>query len=141
MTEGPSQRPDEVLPPEGGGQQLSALAKDAALMLPNIVKLVARLLADPRVPRRSKIALGMAAAYVASPVDLIPEFIPVLGWADDVIIVIYAIDSMIERAGPELVIEHWDGPGDLLQMVQEVMGVVRGLMPTRIASAIDRLVG
>jgi uncharacterized membrane protein YkvA (DUF1232 family) len=110
-------------------------------MLPNLVKLVGRLLKDPRVPRRSKVALGLAAAYVASPVDLVPEFIPVIGWADDVIFMMFAIDSLIERAGAEVVEEHWDGPGDLLGMIREVLGVARNIVPSRLSRALERLTG
>ena len=58
---------DEILPPDGGGIQMRRLVTDALLVLPNIIKLVARLLRDPRVPRRSKVALGLAAAYVVTP--------------------------------------------------------------------------
>lgn len=117
------------------------LVTDAALMVPNILKLVGRLLLDPRVPRRAKITLGMAAAYVASPVDLVPEMIPVLGWADDVLILMFAIDSLIDRAGTEVVDEHWDGPGDLLSLVREIVGLSRSVIPRRITAIIDRLSG
>lgn len=142
MTDEPTRlRPDEVLPPDGGNVQMRRLIGDAALMLPNIIKLVGRLLLDSRVPRRAKITLGMAAAYVASPVDLIPEIIPVVGWADDVLIVMFAIDSLIERAGSEIVDEHWDGPGDLLSLVREVVGLSRSVIPKRITGVIDRLSG
>ncbi|MGB7861177.1 MAG: YkvA family protein [Acidimicrobiia bacterium] len=134
-------RPDDVLPPEGKSLQTRRLVTDAALMIPNIIKLVGRLLLDPRVPRRAKITLGLSAAYVVSPIDLIPEIIPVIGWADDVIVLMFAIDSLIERAGPEIVDEHWDGPGDLLGMVREVVGLSRQVLPKRVGSAIDRLYG
>jgi len=110
-------------------------------MLPNLIKLVGRLLKDPRVPRRSKVALGMAAAYVVSPIDLVPEFIPVFGWADDVLFILFAIDSLIERSGPEVVAEHWDGPGDLLAMIREVTGVTRNIIPKRLSQALDRISG
>jgi uncharacterized membrane protein YkvA (DUF1232 family) len=133
--------PDEVIPPHEARQQFSEVIKDAVLALPNIVKLIGRLLADPRVPRRSKIALGLASAYAVSPIDVIPEFIPVIGWADDVLVVLYAVDSLIQRAGPELVEEHWDGPGDLLALINDVMGLARGLMPRRIGAVLDRLIG
>ncbi len=142
MTEEPRRlRPDDVIPPEGESIQARQLVKDAVLMLPNLVKLVGRLLRDPRVPRRSKVALGLAAAYVASPNDLIPEFIPVVGWADDVILLLFAIDSLIERAGPEIVDEHWDGPGDLLGLIREVMGLARNIVPNRLGRALERLSG
>ena len=142
MTDGPkSVRPDDVLPPDGSNVQMRRLVTDAALMVPNILKLVGRLLLDPRVPRRAKITLGMAAAYVASPVDLVPEMIPVVGWADDVLILMFAIDSLIDRAGTEIVDEHWDGPGDLLSLVREIVGLSRSVIPRRITSIIDRLSG
>ncbi len=143
MTEGPHPiRPDELIPPEGGpSMQARLMARDAVLMLPNLVKLVGRLLKDPRVPRRSKVALGLAAVYVASPIDLVPEFIPVIGWADDVLFMLFAIDSLIERSGPEIVAEHWDGPGDLLAMIREVTGVTRSIIPNRLRQALDRISG
>ena len=134
-------RPDEVLPPEGRSIQARQLVTDAVLMMPNIIKLVGRLIRDPRVPRRAKITLGLAAAYVMSPIDFIPEVIPVVGWADDVIIVMFAIDSLIERAGPSLVEEHWDGPGDLLSLVRDVVALSRNVIPKRLGQIIDRLSG
>jgi len=134
-------RPDDVIPPEGASIQARQLVKDAVLMLPNLVKLVGRLLKDPRVPRRSKVALGLAAVYVASPIDLVPEVIPVIGWADDIIFVLLAIDSLIERAGPEIVEEHWDGPGDILSLIREVLGAMRSLVPNKLSRALDRIGG
>lgn len=142
MSEEPNRvRPDEVLPPDGTSIQARQLVTDAVMMMPNIVKLIARLLKDPRVPRRAKITLGLAAAYVASPIDLIPELIPVVGWADDVLIVMFAIDSLIQRAGPDVVDELWDGPGDLLSLVRDVVGLARNVMPKRLGQIIDRLSG
>lgn len=134
-------RPDEVLPPEGSSLQGRQLVTDAVMMMPNILKLVVRLLKDPRVPRRAKITLGLATAYVASPIDLIPEVIPVIGWADDVVIMMFAIDSLVERAGHEIVQEHWDGPGDLLSLVRDVVAISRNIVPKRLAQIIDRLSG
>ena len=134
-------RPDEVLPPEGRSLQGRQLVTDAVMMMPNIVKLVAGLLRDPRVPRRAKITLGLATAYVVSPIDLIPEVIPVIGWADDVVLMMFAIDALIERAGPEVVEEHWDGPGDLLGLVRDVVALSRTVVPKRLAQMIDRLSG
>jgi uncharacterized membrane protein YkvA (DUF1232 family) len=134
-------RPDEVLPPDGTSLQARKLITDAVFMMPNIVKLVARLLKDPRVPRRAKIMLGLAVAYVASPIDFIPEIVPIIGWADDVLIMMFAIDSLIERAGKEVVEELWDGPGDLLALVRDVVGLSRSVMPRRLGNIIDRLSG
>ena len=142
MTEEPKRvHPDEVLPPEGASIQSRKLITDAAKLVPNLLKLVARLIKDPRVPRRSKIALGLALVYVASPIDIIPEIIPVLGWADDLLLLMLTIDSLIERAGKEIVEEHWDGPVDLLGMIREVIAAARMILPKRITTVIDRLSG
>lgn len=142
MTEEPTRlRPDEVLPPNGEKVAAKRLFGDAVMLLPNILKLVGRLLLDPRVPRRAKLTLGMAAAYAASPVDLIPEIIPIVGWADDILILMFAIDSLIDRAGSDIVDEYWDGPGDLLSLVREVVGLSRSVIPRRITSVLDRLSG
>ncbi len=142
MTDEPkSLRPDDILPPKGVSIQGKRLMADAALMLPNIVKLIGRLLLDPPVPRRAKITLGLAAAYVVSQTDLTPDVILAIGWADDVLLVLFAIDSLIERAGPEIVDEHWDGPGDLLSLVREAVGLSRSIMPKRLTAIIDRLSG
>lgn len=142
MAEGQKRlRPDDVLPPEGDSMQTKRLLADSALLLPNLIKLVGRLLVDPRVPRRAKITLGIAGAYVVSPIDFIPDIIPVISRADDVLFLMFAIDSLIDRAGPEIVDEHWDGPGDLLSLVREVVGISRALMPKRLSAVIDQLSG
>jgi uncharacterized membrane protein YkvA (DUF1232 family) len=140
MTENPGIQPDEVLPPDAPGQ-VRRLAKDAILVLPNLVKLVGRLLRDPRVPRRYKVALGLASAYVMSPIDHIPETFPVIGWLDDVLVLTYALNRFIERAGPEIVQEHWEGEGDVLAWIQEVLSLASNLVPRKIRMAFDRLVG
>jgi uncharacterized membrane protein YkvA (DUF1232 family) len=142
MTDEPRRvQPDEILHPEGRSIQSRKLVTDAVSLIPNLIKLISRLVKDPRVPRRSKIALGLAAAYVASPIDLIPEVIPVVGWADDVILMMFAIDSLIDRAGHEIVEEHWDGPGDLLGLVRDVVAISRNIVPKRLGQIIDRLSG
>lgn len=133
-------RPDEVVQP-GTAIQGRRLIQDTVLIVPNIVKLVGRLLADPRVPRRSKIALGAAAAYVASPIDLVPDIIPVVGWADDILFLLMAVDGLITRSGPEIVEEHWDGPVDILKLIEDVLSLARGIVPGKIRGIFDRLNG
>lgn len=133
-------RPDEVVPP-GQSIQARKLIQDTVLMLPNLVKLIGRLLADPRVPRRSKIALGAAAAYVASPIDLIPEIIPIIGWADDLIVIFMALDALIDRTDQHIVEEHWDGPVDLLGLIEDVLSLARSVVPRKLRGLFDRLSG
>jgi uncharacterized membrane protein YkvA (DUF1232 family) len=137
-----SVRPDEVIPPEGGSVlAVRQLAKDAVLMLPNLIKLLGRLLKDPRVPRRSKIVVGAVMAYVVSPVDILPDFIPVAGILDDLFLVVFALNHLIERAGEEVVLEHWDGPQDILSMVRTVLTTITELVPVKIRKLLGRLAG
>jgi uncharacterized membrane protein YkvA (DUF1232 family) len=138
----PTVRPDEVIPPQGGGVlQAKNLARDAVLLLPNLIKLLGRLLEDPRVPRRSKIVVGAVVAYVLSPIDLLPEFIPIAGVLDDLFLVIFALHHLIERAGEEVVVEHWDGPQDILSLVRSVLSTVTDMVPARIRRLLGRLAG
>ena len=135
-------RPDEVITPSGGASaQIRKLAADAVYLLPNLIKLLGRLVKDPRVPRRSQVVIGAALAYLVSPVDLIPEFIPVVGFADDVLLVSYAINHLITVAGEDVVLEHWDGPRDMLELVRSVLEVASDLVPPQLKRLIGRLTG
>ncbi len=135
-------RPDEVITPSGGASaQVRKLAADAVHLLPNLIKLLGRLVSDPRVPRRSKVVIGAALAYLVSPVDLIPEFVPVIGFADDVLLVSYAINHLITVAGEDVVLEHWDGPRDMLELVRSVLEVTSDLVPPQLKRLIGRLSG
>jgi uncharacterized membrane protein YkvA (DUF1232 family) len=133
-------RPDEVIEP-GGRIELRRLAADAATTLPNMAKLLWRLLRDPRVPRRTKMVVGAAVAYVASPIDLIPEFIPVIGLADDLLLMTFAIHHIVEVAGEDIVLEHWDGSRDLLELIRSVLDVASDFVPARLRRTIARLSG
>ena len=135
-------RPDEVITPSSGASaQMRKLAADAVYLLPNLIKLLGRLVRDPRVPRRSKVVIGAALAYLVSPVDLIPEFIPVIGFADDVLLASYAVNHLITVAGEDVVLEHWDGPRDMLELVRSVLEVTSDLVPAQLKRLIGRLSG
>lgn len=84
-------------------------AREVATLLPNLLKLFKGLVRDPRVPRRSKFLLILGAAWVASPIDLIPEFIPVLGPLDDAVVAALILRHLLRTAGREVVAEHWHG--------------------------------
>jgi uncharacterized membrane protein YkvA (DUF1232 family) len=144
MSENPDRViPDEVIGPGGERGRIRARGTlmEAALVLPNLVKLVARLVRDQRVPVRAKVALAAAAAYVVSPIDLVPEFIPVIGWADDILIIMFALDTLIQKSGHELVVEHWDGPQDILSLVTEVVSLSRNIIPRRLGFLFNRISG
>ena len=86
-----------------------ARAKEIAAFIPDCAVLFKRLLADPRVPRRAKVALGASVGYLAMPFDLIPDFIPVLGQLDDALVVAATMAYVTRSAGRDVVTELWPG--------------------------------
>ncbi|MDQ3940929.1 MAG: DUF1232 domain-containing protein [Actinomycetota bacterium] len=104
--------------------------REYALLVPRLLKLLWRLARDPRVPPRTKATLFLLAGYLASPVDVIPDFIlGPLGHVDDIIIVAFALDSMLNRLPEHIVKEHWDGDEDVLQIVREILDISTAFVP------------
>jgi uncharacterized membrane protein YkvA (DUF1232 family) len=94
-----------------------------AKLVPYCAILFKRLLADPRVPARWKVASGFALVYLALPFDLVPDFIPVAGQLDDAILVALVLRGLLRSAGPRLVHRHWPGPPHLLVPLERFAGV------------------
>ena len=116
----------EIVPAERSWRQL---VWEATLLLPNLVKLLSRMIRDPRVPRRRKLVAGVVLGYLVSPIDLIPDIVPVLGQADDVLLVAFAIRHLMEGAGNDIVLEHWDGDPDLLEIIDTLLQWGSDLLP------------
>jgi len=91
------------------------VARDLARFLPDCVTTARRLRRDPRVPRRAKIAVAVAALWVLSPIDLIPEFLPVIGPLDDVIVVALVLRYAARSVPRDVLFEAWPGNPELLQ--------------------------
>jgi uncharacterized membrane protein YkvA (DUF1232 family) len=92
----------------------AGLLKDLAGLLPACVTLVRRLRADPRVPWRAKAAVVLAGLWVLSPIDLLPEFLPIVGPLDDVVVVALALRYAARRVPPEVLLEAWPAEPRLL---------------------------
>ena len=112
-------------------------AKEAALALPNLVKLLYRLMRDSRVPARRKVTAGMAVAYVASPIDVVPDFIPFVGQVDDILLVTFAVHRLIQSVDAEVVEELWDGSGDAYEVVAAILEWGADLVPKPIRRLLD----
>lgn len=89
--------------------------KELASFLPDCVMAVRRLRKDPRVPRRAKLAVGLAGLWVLSPIDLIPEFLPVIGPLDDVVVVALALRYAARRVPPEVLFDAWPGKRSVME--------------------------
>src|SRR5438477_5754525 len=97
------------------GNTLGAFAR----LLPDTLRLFHALLKDPAVPVAAKARMWLLLGYLSMPIDLVPDFIPVLGYADDAAIV---LRSVLRRVGPENVREHWSGSHDGLEALLRAAG-------------------
>jgi uncharacterized membrane protein YkvA (DUF1232 family) len=97
-------------------------ARRLATLLPNLVGLFHALVRDSRVPRSSKVLLGFAIAWFVWPIDLVPEFIPVLGPLDDVVVAALVLRHVLRKAGPDAIEEHWSGDQATLGILLRVAG-------------------
>ena len=91
---------------------------DAVQLLPEVVRLLPRLAADRSLPGNVRVRMWLLLRYLALPIDVIPDFIPVIGFADDIILVAAGLRSVIRHAGPAAIEQHWPGTPDGLQAVR-----------------------
>jgi uncharacterized membrane protein YkvA (DUF1232 family) len=112
--------------------------KEYLLLAPRLVKLVWRLTRDPRVPARSKATLFVLAAYLVSPIDVIPDMIPGIGHIDDLFVAAFALDQILNRVPEEVVVDHWDGDEDVLQIVRQILDISTGMFPDWLKKRIAR---
>lgn len=97
--------------------------QEAKRLVPDLVRLLRALARDRTVPRSVRTRLGLLLAYLVLPVDLVPDFVPVLGYADDVIIVALALRSVVRLAGPSAIDRHWTGSHAGLSLVHSLAGI------------------
>jgi len=114
------------------------IVREGVQLLPNLGKLLYRLMRDPRVPRRRKVVMGLAALYPLLPMDLIPDSIPVLGQLDDVLILALGIKHLLDGAPPEVIAQHWDGTDDALDVVAALVEWGVDLVPAPLRKLAER---
>ena len=105
------------------GRPKGNLLGEALRLLPDLLRLLRRMAADSDVPRAARLRLWLLLGYLAIPFDLVPDFVPVLGYADDAIIVSLVLRSVVRRAGAPLIRRHWPGTDDGLAAVARLTGV------------------
>jgi uncharacterized membrane protein YkvA (DUF1232 family) len=99
------------------------MLQEAMRLLPDTLRLLKRLATDPEVPRGAKVRLWLLFAYLAMPIDLVPDFVPVIGYADDAIIVAAVLRSVVRRAGLSRVRANWPGSADGLVALERLAGL------------------
>ena len=96
--------------------------RDAVRLVPDLLRLLKRLAGDKTLPRGVRVRLWLLLGYLAMPIDLVPDFIPVLGYADDVVVVAIVLRSVVRAAGPEALERHWPGTPEGLRVVRMLCG-------------------
>ena len=96
---------------------------EAKRVVPDVARLLRDLARDATLPPAVRRRIALALAYLTLPIDLVPDFIPVIGYADDVIVVGIALRSVIRRAGSEALNRHWGGTPEGLRLVKRLAGV------------------
>lgn len=102
--------------PDGAG------VKESLRLLPDLLRLIPRLARDPALPRGVRVRLWLLLAYLASPIDLVPDVVPVLGYADDAILVALVLRSVVRRAGVPALQRHWPGTPEGLTALLRLCG-------------------
>jgi len=93
------------------------IVREALRLLPDVIRLLRRLAADAGLPRGVRIRLWLVLGYLLLPIDLVPDFLPIVGYADDVLVVLLALRAVVRRAGPDSLDRHWPGtPAGLLTL-------------------------
>lgn len=100
-----------------------SLLSEALRLLPDAIRLLRNLATDRTVPRGVRLRLWALFAYLAMPFDLIPDFVPVLGYADDAIVVAIVLRSVVRRAGAAAIRRHWPGSRDGLTALWRIAGL------------------
>ena len=107
--------------------------KNALMFLPNMVKLLGKMMTDGRVPVAEKALFVGAIVYVISPLDLIPDIFPFIGQVDDLYVVALVLLRLINRTDEAVVRENWNGGGDIVSLAKTIANIAPRLLPQRVA--------
>ena len=127
---------DIVEYPKPERKQIRSRMRSLITFLPNLLKLLYRLLVDARVSRTDKAILAGTILYVISPIDFIPDFIPFIGQVDDMYLIAIALLRLLNRVPEDVVRDHWDGEGDIKSLVTTVSHVAQYFLPRRLRNVL-----
>jgi len=106
--------------------------------IPNFIKLIYKLMQDPRVARVDKAIVGAVLAYVLLPADLLPDLIPFLGQVDDVYIVVIALQRLLNSAGRNIVAQYWQGRPEIIDVMQKVVEAALYFLPRAVVDKLTK---
>lgn len=115
---------------------IAAISTDLIMLVPDIIALLYRLMKDKRIKPKTKVLIGAALIYLAMPIDVIPDSIPILGAADDVGIGFMILDKIIEDIPENIILEHWQGKDNIILKIKEIKDALFSTLGRRNAIAL-----
>ncbi len=112
------------------------LMRDYLLFIPNLMRLLLKLLRDPRVSNADKAILAGTIIYVIAPIDVIPDFIPFIGLVDDSYLIAISVMRLLNRADREVVMDHWKGEVDIKELVTSISRMAEFFLPQRLRNVL-----
>ena len=128
---------EESLPAVSGKVKIKDRMKGFMMFLPNMVKLLGKLLTDARVPTVEKALFVAAIVYVISPLDFIPDVFPFIGQVDDVYVVALTLLRLVNRTDENVVREHWSGGGDIISLSNSIANIAPMILPKRVSRVLS----
>jgi uncharacterized membrane protein YkvA (DUF1232 family) len=113
--------------------ELKGRMRNFLLFLPNMVRLLGRLLKDERVAVAEKALFAAAIVYAISPLDFIPDVFPFIGQVDDLYVIALVLLRLINRTDERIVREHWAGGGDIVKLAETIANLAPKILPQRVA--------
>jgi uncharacterized membrane protein YkvA (DUF1232 family) len=124
-------------PVRGFKKQAKGRMRSFLMFLPNMVRLLGRLLKDSRVPTAEKALFVAAIVYVISPLDFIPDVFPFIGQVDDVYVVALTLLRLVNRTDESIVRQHWPGGGDIVALASSIASLAPTFLPKRVARVLS----
>jgi uncharacterized membrane protein YkvA (DUF1232 family) len=115
--------------------------KDYLFVIPDMVALIYRLLKDKRVPIKTKLVISAAVSYVAFPTDLIPDNIPFIGNIDELAVIFFALDRIIEDVPISVILENWQGKNDIILVIKKILDYAVNFTGARNVEKIYNFIG
>ena len=128
---------EESLPAVREKVKIKDRMKGFMMFLPNMVKLLGKLLTDARVPTVEKALFVAAIVYVISPLDFIPDVFPFIGQVDDVYVVALTLLRLVNRTDENVVREHWAGGGDIISLSNSIANIAPMILPKRVSRVLS----
>ncbi|MEW6210743.1 MAG: YkvA family protein [Acidobacteriota bacterium] len=117
-------------------REMKKLMRDYLLFIPNLMRLLLKLLRDDRVSNADKAILAGTIIYVIAPIDVIPDFIPFIGLVDDSYLIAISVMRLLNRADREVVMEHWKGEVDIKELVTSIARIAEFFLPQRLKNVL-----